>query len=375
MTRPAFPFLPFTASGPLAGLMAGLALLLAGCGEAPSDTPPKAAKPALTATLVQPARSTLPDGLQANGSIAAWQEALIGTEVSGLKLVEVRADIGDQVKAGQLLARFDDETVRADLAQAEAAAQEATAALDEAAQNAARARRLEGSDALSAQQLTQYRVAEQTAQARLASARAQVQQQTLRLARTRVLAPDDGVISARSATLGAIGNAGEPLFRLVRGSRLEWRAEVTADELPALRPGLPVTVQAPGLPPVDGRIRTLAPTLDPQTRNALVHVDLPGGYEKGLRPGVFARGQIARGAREALTVPLQSLSLRDGHRYAFRVSAQEGDLATVAQVKVDTGLLAGDRIEVRAGLAAEDRIVASGGTFLADGDRVKVVAP
>ncbi|WP_018413374.1 efflux RND transporter periplasmic adaptor subunit [Methyloversatilis thermotolerans] len=352
-----------------------LAIMLSACGARQDDKAQATAKPALTAALISPAIITLSEGITANGGVAAWQEALIGSEVSGLKLVDVAADVGDRVRKGQLLARFDDETVRADLAQARAAQDEAQAALDEAAQNAARARRLQGSDALSAQQQMQYQIAEQTAQARLASARAQVEQQTLRLARTRVTAPDDGIVSARNATLGATGSNGEALFRLVRQGRLEWRAEVTADEMTRLRPGLPVRLQAPGLPEMEGRVRVLAPTVDASTRNALVYVDLPAAFERGLRPGVFARGHIGTGQRTTLAVPLQALSLRDGHRYAFKVMAQDGGLATVSQVRLETGDMQGDLIEVRDGLGMQDRIVAGGATFLADGDRIKVVQP
>ena len=90
-----------------------------------------------------------------------------------------------------------------------------------------------------------------------------------------VLAPDDGVVSVRSATVGAVVAPGTELFRLIRQGRLEWRAEVAATDLARLSVGQNVRVQPVGGPALTGTVRMVAPTLDPQTRNALVYVDLP----------------------------------------------------------------------------------------------------
>ena len=90
-----------------------------------------------------------------------------------------------------------------------------------------------------------------------------------------MLAPDAGVISARTATVGSLPQNGDELFRLIRGGRLEWRAEVPADDLPKVRPGMPVSLQAAAGEAVPGLVRSVAPSVDPQTRNGLVYVDLP----------------------------------------------------------------------------------------------------
>ncbi len=115
-----------------------------------------AAKSALTVTITQPEDSSLPIRLTANGNIAAWQEAIIGTETSGLRLNEVRVNVGDAVKRGQVLATFSAEPVQADLAQAQAAVAEAEATLTEATANAQRARKLQASGVISNQQINQY---------------------------------------------------------------------------------------------------------------------------------------------------------------------------------------------------------------------------
>jgi RND family efflux transporter MFP subunit len=340
---------------------------------APAKAPAAAARPALTVTLAQPKIVEVPTLLAANGSISAWQEAILGTEVNGLKLKEVRAQVGDTVRRGQVLAVFAAETIEADLAQARAAVAEAEAALMEAKANAERAQSIAASGALSAQQIAQYQTAEKTAQARLASALAQRSTQQLRLGFTRVLASDDGIISARSATVGAVVPQGQELFRLIRKGRLEWRGEVTAAELGKLKAGLPVAISAAGVGKLEGRLRMVGPTVDATTRNALVYVDLPDAMSRGFKPGMFARGEFGLGQSSGLTVPQDAVVMRDGFSYVFRAAAVQDGQTRVARVKIEPGRRVDDRIEVLAGLTAADRIVATGVAFLADGDAVKVV--
>jgi HlyD family secretion protein len=155
------------------------------------------AKPALTVTITQPQPSTLAIELTANGNIAAWQEASIGTESNGLRLAEVLVNVGDVVQRGQLLARFASESVQADVAQARAGVSEATANAAEAGANADRVRALQNTGTFSGQQIKQYLTAEQAARARVESAQAGLAAQQLRLQKTQVLAPDSGIISAR----------------------------------------------------------------------------------------------------------------------------------------------------------------------------------
>ena len=216
-----------------------------------SATAASAAKAALTVTVVQAQKAELSTALTANGNVAAWQEAIVGAESNGMRLAEVRVNVGDVVKRGQVLATFVAEMAQADLAQSKAAVAEAEATLAEAGANAQRARDLQASGALSAQQINQYLTAERTAQARLDALRASAKMQQLRLQQTQVLAPDNGVISSRSATVGAVVPAGAELFRLIRGGRLEWRAEVAASELAQIKTGQLVHVTAAGGAPVD----------------------------------------------------------------------------------------------------------------------------
>ena len=219
-------------------LVAGLALLaalalwvtrqLAASRPADSAKPaaaapsaPAASRPTLTVAVGQPEALRLPVTLAANGNIAAWQESIISAETQGLRLQDLRAGVGDVVRAGQVLAVFASESVQADVAQAQAVLLEAQANATDARGNAERARSLQDSGALSSQQISQYLTAAQTAQARQEAAQAMLSAHQLRARQAQVLAPASGVISARLATVGVVAGPGTELFRLIRDGRLE----------------------------------------------------------------------------------------------------------------------------------------------------------
>ena len=303
----------FTFSGPFSGRKTRIALAVAvlvvvvaflfSRPESKPAEPPKAAatRPALTVSLIAPERFDWPLVLPANGNVVAWQEAIIGPEIANYRITEVRVQVGDSVKKGQVLARIASDTVASELAEARAAVAELEASVTEARGNAERARELKEKGFYSSQLNTQYQTAQHTAQARLAAARAREQAAALKMDKTGVLAPDDGVISARSATVGSLTQPGQELFRLIRGGRLEWRAEVPSADLGRLKAGVMATVTAPGGESVRGTVRAVAPSVDPQTRNGLVYVDLP--VSPAVRAGMFARGEFALAQSPALTLP------------------------------------------------------------------------
>jgi RND family efflux transporter MFP subunit len=351
-------------------LVAGAAAFFLLKADAKEDGKAVTAKPALTVATALPVQMTLPVKLGANGNITAWQEAVIGSESNGLRLVQVQANVGDQVKAGQVLAVFSGDSVQADTAQAKASLVEAQANAADAADNAARARTLASSGALSEQQINQYNTSEQTAKARVEAARALLEVQQVRGKNTQVLAPDNGVISARTATVGSVVPAGTELFRLIRGGRLEWRAEVTSAELGRIKAGTVASVVAASGAELKGRVRMIAPSVDPQTRAALVYVDLPvsAGMASPAKAGMFARGEFELGSTSALTVPQPALVVRDGFNYVFRLNPDN----RISQLKVQTGRLVGDRVEVISGLPTDAPVIVSGAGFLNDGDLVRV---
>ncbi|GGE76949.1 efflux RND transporter periplasmic adaptor subunit [Massilia psychrophila] len=352
---------------------AGAATLMAAPASIAADgKKATAAKPALTVTTVRPSNAQLPIKLAANGNVVAWQEAIIGSETGGYRLNEVRVNVGDIVKKGQVLAVFASDSVNADVAQARAALQETRATAAEATANAARARTLQSSGALSAQQISQYLTAEQTANARIAASQATLASQQLRLKYTQVVAPDSGVISARNATVGSVVGVGAELFRMIRQGRLEWRAEVIAADLSRLKPGTSAIVKAANGTELTGKVRMIAPTIDLQTRSALVYVDLPPtmGANAPFKAGMFASGQFELGTSNAMTVPQQAVVVRDGFSYVFRLNAD----GRVSQIKVQSGRRLGERIEVINGLTPDTLVVVGGAGFLNDGDLVRNVA-
>ena len=172
------------------------------------------------------------------------------------------------------------------------------------------------------------------------------------------------------------------LKKLEAQSRVE--AAVTNSTRQAADATVTLSLLAPGGETVAGRVRTLAPTVDGQTRNALVYADVEATAGKTLGPGMFVRGEFELGRREALTLPQAAVVLREGFTYVFRLEGEGSETATntaaatatakVALTKVGTGRRLGERIEV-AGLAPDARVVASGAGFLADGDTVRLVAP
>ena len=330
-----------------------------------------AARPTLTVTVAKPELTELTLTLAANGNVAAWQEAIVGSESTGLRLAEVRVNVGDLVKKGQVLAVFSPETVQADIAQSRASLAEARATAADAAGNAARARTLQATGALSQQQINQYQTAEQTAKARVEAAEAVLAAQQVRGRNTQVLAPDDGVISSRTATVGSVVGAGTELFRLIRQGRLEWRAEVTSAELSRIAVGTNAFVVSASGAQVRGKVRSIAPTVDPQTRAALVYVDLPNVQQNtGIKAGMFARGDFELGRSSAPTVPQASIVPRDGFNNVFMLLPDN----RVAQLKVQTGRRVGERVEITSALPEGAQIVVQGAGFLNDGDLVRVVA-
>lgn len=326
------------------------AILPAQAEDAPAEAPVKAA---LSVTVATPVSEQWNSGITANGSLSAWQEAIIASEISGLRITDILVDVGQQVQKGQELVKLAQASVKADVAQAQAK-------LDEASTNAQRARRLKASGALPAQQIDQYLTGEAVAQAALES-------QQIRLAQTRVIAPDDGVISSRTATLGAVVQTGSELFRMVRQNRIEWWAEIPGRDVAKVKVGQKVRLTLPTGETTEGEVRVVSPTLNANTRNATVYVSLP--VDSPAKAGMFAEGEILTGASTAITLPQTAVILRDGNTYAFEVDADNH----VNQRQVKVGRRAKDRVEILDGLAADARVVVTGGAFLNDGDTVQVI--
>ncbi|WP_221134897.1 efflux RND transporter periplasmic adaptor subunit [Rhizobium binae] len=326
----------------------------------------QAAATALTVSLTAPAQRNWPETVPASGWLKPWQEAIIASETSGLRITEVLADVGSAVTKGQTLVRLSQESVLADLRKQDAAVENAKASLTKAKANADRARQLQSSGALSDEKIVEYLADEQTATASLAAEEAALDSEKIKLAQTTITAVDDGVITSRSANLGAVVSTGTELFRMVRQQRIEWQAEVSARYLSRIFEGLSVRINGPDGQPIEAKVRLVGPSVSTDTSRAIVYVTLPADMR--LRTGLYVTGNIELQTSPALTVPETAIVFRDGISYVFTA----GEDQRVQRIRVETGRRNNGEVEIVSGIDRSANVVSSGGAFLSDNDLVKI---
>jgi len=344
-----------------------LALVRPAASAAPSSTAPGPA--AMTITTAQAQARTWPERLTVAGAIAPWHESVLGSPSDGLRLASVEAVVGQVVRHGQVLARFDDALLRADAARLEALLAQAQAQAEESEANAQRALHLRPSGAISEQSILQATTRARTDAAAVRSARAALQARRVEIAQAVLRAPDDGVISERTASLGAVPASGEPLFRLIRQQRLEWRGELTAGQLGRVRPGQTVVLHLPDGRDARATVRQLAPGLADRSRLGWAYADLLPGSSASA--GMYAEGTIEQTLTPALVVPAASVVVRDGRSLVFEVDATDRPGQVIAR-EVRTGRRQDTEVEIVSGLAEGTRVAVSGAGLLADGDRVDI---
>jgi len=259
------------------------------------------------------------------------------------------------VKKGQVLAKFNSETLQAEYA-------ELKANWIAAESNQNRALALKGSGAISDQAVEDF-------VNRASVAKAQMDVKALQLKYADVVSPDDGVISARTATLGAVASAGDELFRLIRQNRLEWRGELTAEQAVRVIRGQLVVLTLPNGDQAKGFIRQIAPSFNPETRMTTIFVDIKKG--SSAQAGMYAEGKVILGKQAALNVPAKSIVIRDGHNYVFIIRNNTSG-ETVSQREIKVGQIRGDETQILSGISVGDRIVLQGAGFLNDSDIVRV---
>lgn len=348
-----------------------IAAALSACDTPADKVAPPADKPTLTVTLTTPAIQSVSRTVTANGSVAAWQEAIISPEANGLRVQKLLVQEGDVVRQGQPLAEFTRDSVMNDWLLAKADLNEAKAVALNAQADGKRARLLRGVGSLSEQDIQKLLTQEKTAQARLESAKARMAAQQLRLDQTILRAPDDGIISARSATIGSVPMQSTEMFRLIRQGKFEWRAEFSAQQLEQIQPGQKAQIASPGGNTWEGVVRLAAPTVNSTSRCGIAYVDILPSTAKNaspIRPGTYASGLITVGDRQGLTVPQSAVVARDGFHLVFTVD----DEMRAHPLKVAVGRLVNDQQEILSGLQGAERIVASGGVFLNEGDKVQL---
>ena len=348
-----------------------IALVVAACGRngdsAENDAAAASARQAvMTVTATPLERVELTRTIAMTGSVYAWQDVIIASEVGGYRVADVFVDVGDRVKKGQRLVVLSTALLQAEVATKQATLKQREAELVNAQAALERGQSLATMNLLSKADLDRLLSEQMASQSRFESARADLDTSHLRLEFTDVTAPDDGVITSRTVTVGQIAQAGNEMLRLLRNGRIEWRGEAPETRLKDLAPGQGVSVMTADGTPFHGKIRVVSPTISSNDRTALIYVDLPA--DDRLRPGMYARGEIEIGTGPAYMVPLGSIVSSDGYSYVFVLSEDN----TVARRRVETGAIHDESIEVVSGVEAGERIVDKGAGFLKDGDRVNV---
>lgn len=355
-------------------IQAGLALSLlvaASCGgqETKEKTAPGSGGSRQAVTAATAAVTNLPRTVTASGNVSAWEEVPIGAETGGLVATGVFADEGAYVRQGQLLVKLNDTLLQAQLRQQEASVQaaEANAAREDA--ELSRARELRERGFLSQASLDQAIAEQRSTQAQLSSARAALAETRERLDQTNIRAPVAGMIISRGVTRGQIVQAGNELFRMVREGRLELDAQVPETQLPLIRSGQSASITSSEAGSTTGRVRIVTPEVDPQTRLGIARISLTPGSQ--LRPGMFARAEIAVGDQPETTVPTGAVLYRNNRAGVFVLNA---DNATVRFQPI-TVLSRTDEMTAVSGVQPGARVIVRGAGFLNDGDRVDVAAP
>ena len=343
-------------------------LALAACDRNPpaADAAASNDSSAMAITTAPAAMREIARGISVSGPVAAVEEMQLGVELSGLRVTALNVDVGQSVRRGQVLLTIDHRTLDSDLAQANAALREAEAGAALARSNLARGQQLAGGKYISAMQLDELRANRTASEARLGTARAARDAAALRRSFAELRAPASGIVSKRLVQPGQVVGAGQELLRLIKDGRLEWRAELAANQLGAIQPGDVVRLASGDGSAVEGRVRAVSPGVDAATRTGTIYADLP--QPGSLQPGTYLEGRIDTGRAQALAVPAAAVVLRDGFPTVFTVVEGKAQAVRIVQGVREAGF-----VEVREGLQPGAQVVVEGAGFLGDGDAVRVV--
>ena len=330
----------------------------------------------LSVETVMPSQDSIGNTLSADGTISAKDVANVSpkvNKVNGVAIEQVLVEEGDRVKAGQVLAIFDTDAMQQQVLQAEADVAEAEATLANATADAARVLPLIEIDAISRQEADRYRTSKLQAEAALQASKARLSTQRLSVKNANVVAPVSGVISEKMAEVGMVAG-GEPLFTIIKGGILEWRADIDPKLLGEVSVGTPVRVSLPAGDSVMGKVNRIAPTAD-DNRQITIYASLAANSK--VRAGMYQTGEFLLGSTSAQTVPNSAIVSNDGYDYVMLVTnikSQDGqNIGRIKQQRVTLGERFGDNVALTEPLSADSRLVKQGGSFLNDGDLVRIV--
>jgi RND family efflux transporter MFP subunit len=330
---------------------------------------PQASLPLVSASA--PGTRSVTSTVTFTGTIHARYDMPISAEGEGGRITAVLVEAGDHVKKGQVLARLDDSVLLPQLNRLAASVEEAKAQAALSAAEARRARAVSAAGALSAEEIARREATAATDEARVKVAIAQLAEQQARLDKTDIRAPADGVVLTRAAEVGQSASpGGEALFRLARDGEVEMRGQVAERDLASLSVGQTAQVYITGFDkPFEGKVRLLGAIIDPNSRLGEIRIALKP--DPALRPGAFARGEVAVGSAKRPVLP-QTAVLSDAQG-TFVLVVNEQNKAMRRAVRVGDTVPEG--LVISEGLNGDELVVTTAGAFLRPGEVVKVVEP
>jgi membrane fusion protein, multidrug efflux system len=378
-------------------LLAGIAVLLAGCGEKGKHPPESADGPLLRGVeVVQAGGGSRERFIEAAGTVRAQTIAPVAAQVMG-RITSLPVAEGSRVEKGALLATIDDTQIRAQLAAAKALVTEAEAGLMEvegaiaqaeaskslAEKTYERFRMLHEEKVVTTQEFDEVEVKRTVAikdyeraldkraqlAAKITQAKAQEDAARAMLSYTRVTAPFAGVVTGKKADVGSMAAPGVPILVLEDTRRYRIEASVPEAYLGVLKAGSRVQVVL-GTPPgreIPGTISEVVPQVDPESRTFTAKVDLPGGGQR-FRTGMFGRVLFPTGKENMLVVPKKAITHVGGYDALFTVTSDN----VARLVMVTTGRTFGDEVEILSGIDPGTHVAVSPLEKLVDGARVEV---
>lgn len=338
---------------------AAAALLLAGCGA--SSPPPPVAAQALRTGAVELRDVELT--VSADAVVEAVRQSTVSSQVSG-RIVDIRFDVGDRVKPGEVIVRIDESAANQAVEASEAQLRAAQANLANARAQYDRSRDLYAQKFISAAALdkaeAEFKAAESQVRAMLAGAG---QARTQRGFAT-IVAPYGGIVSARHVQLGEMATPGKPLMTGFDPASLRIVATVASSRLPEIKPGNRAWIEVPMTGKwIEARSVTVVPSADPRTHSGQVRLDMPADVS-GIFPGVFARAHFVVGREPRLMVPREALIRRSELTAVYVVGeagapqlrqVRVGAATDQAGVEVLAGVRPGEKVAldpVKAGMAS-----------------------
>jgi RND family efflux transporter MFP subunit len=327
----------------------------------------------LSVETVSPSQDDIGSTLCADGTINAKDTANVSAKVNGVAIERILVEEGVRVRAGQVLAVFDTDAMEQQVLQAQADVAEAEATLANASADAARVLPLIDIDAISKQEADRYRTSEVRARASLQASKARLSNQRLTLENAKVVAPVSGIISEKMVEVGQV-TGGDPLFTIIKGGVLEWRADIDPKLVGDINVGTPVQVSLPGGDTVMGQVNRIAPTVD-NNRQITIYASLAANSK--IRAGMYQTGEFLLGSTSTQTIPNSAVVSNDGYDYVMLVTESttrdDRSMGRIKQQRVTLGERLGESVAVSEPLPNDSRIVKQGGSFLNDGDLVRVV--